>query len=197
MTEVVVTEPPARSGRARAAWAIAALMTLVAVVLAVLLVTDDSDGLAEHRQVRRVAGQFGEALLTYEYADLDANRRQVLALATGGFEESYADTFEQGLAAFIRERKANSRGTVTDVFLSEVDEGTAEAMVVADVDIVTSAGTRTFNDVYFKLELVEVGGTWKVDDVVILNFTLSGDGGLPAGSTTTSAPASTSTTAAS
>ena len=164
---------------------------LAAIVLAVVAAGAGDDGESGDRQaVRRVAGQFGEALLTYDHRDLAGHRERVLVTATTSFADEYEEAFSESLSALIEETKASSTATVKDIFLSELDEGTAEAILVADLRLTGAGGPRTVSDVYFKLELVRIDGEWKVDDVVspnFSNFDVTGDGSTTRSTTSTTA----------
>jgi hypothetical protein len=185
-------DPPAprRSPALILAVTLAVLLALAVAVLAVLLAGSDED----ERQVelRRAAGRFGEALVTYDFDDPEAHRDTVLELSTGSFSEEYEDAFDAGLGQLITEVEAVSKGTVKDVYLSELGEADAQAIVVLDVEITGVAGPRTMRDVYIRLTFVEVAGEWKVDQVIDLNFATGGTTPTTT-STTPSAPESTTT----
>jgi len=174
--------PPAVSGRGPfiVAVSLAVLFAVAAAILAVLLAGQGDDG---SERLRETAGRFGEALVSYDYHDPEAHRDTVLGFATGSFRDEYEAAFDQGLAKVITEVKAVSRGHVKDVYLSAVDEDRAQAIVVVDIDHEGSGGPNTLYDVYFRLTLVKVGGSWKVDQVTDLNF--DGGGGTAPGSSTT------------
>lgn len=151
------------------AWSLAAALAILAVVLGLLLVGDDaSDGAAG--DLRQTAGQFGEALVTYDYRDPDAHRDAVLSFSTGSFREEYEDAFDQGLSQIITEVEAVSTGFVKEVYLSEIDDGQASAVVVVDIEHDGTAGPRTIYDVYFRLTMVRIDDEWRVDQVTDLSF---------------------------
>jgi Mce-associated membrane protein len=180
----------AGGGRSAALILVTSLAVALAVsvaVLAVLLAGDD-DGPDRVDEVRRAAGTFGEALLTYDHRDPEAHRDQVLSLSTGSFREEYEDAFDEGLGPVISGAEAVSRGVAKDVYVSELGEADAQAIVVLDVDVTGIAGPRTLRDFYVRLTFVEVQGEWKVDQVTDLNF----DPGA-ASTPTTGAPDSTTT----
>lgn len=171
---------------------LAVVFAAAAAVLGVLLAQQGDDG--ELDDLRQTAGRFGAALVTYDYHDPDAHRDAVLAFATGSFREEYQDAFDQGLAQVITEVQAVSTGYVKDVYLSAVDEERAQAIVVVDIEHEGTSGPNTLYDVYFRLTLVDVDGTWKVDQVTDLNFDTGGAGtGSTDGSVTTDTTASTTT----
>ncbi|MDP1820700.1 MAG: hypothetical protein Q8K58_12545 [Acidimicrobiales bacterium] len=168
---------------------LAVLFGVAAAVLGVLAAGND-DGAGGSDSLRSAAGAVGEALLTYDFNDPDAHRDGVLALATGSFRGEYEDAFDQGLAQLITEVQATSRGFVKEVYVSEIDEERAEAVVVADVERDGAGGPRTLFDIYVLLTFVRVDGEWKVDQVTDLNFAEAGaDPGATA--TPTTAPAAT------
>jgi Mce-associated membrane protein len=180
-------EPPRRSAALILAITLAVLFGIAAAVLGVLA-ADRDDGDPRQEDVRRTAGEFAEALVTYDYRDPDVHRDAVLALSTGSFRDEYEDAFEQGLARVITEAEATSTGTVKDIYLSELDEERAQAIVVVDIEHTGTGGPRTLFDVYMKLTFVEVDGDWKVDQVEDLNF----DAGSAPTSTTVPASSTTS-----
>lgn len=186
---------PGRAGLVLA-WTAVALLGVLALVLGVLLVNAEGSDDAE-ADLRRTAGQFGEALVTYDHRDPDAHRDTVLGYATGSFREEYEDAFDQGLSQIITEVEAVSSGFVKDVYLTEVDRGQASAVVVVDIEHDGTAGPRTIYDIYFRLTMVLVEDEWKVDQVTDLSFGSGPAAGPDAapdvttdttGSTTTSVP---------
>ena len=173
---------PARSPALVLAVTLAVVLGVAAVVLGLLVASDDG-GDEREASLRRAAGAVGEALLTYDFEDPEAHRDAVLALATGSFRSEYEDAFDQGLGELITEVQATSEGFVKEVYVSEIDEERAEAIVVTDVTRDGPGGPRTLYDIYVLLTFVEVDGDWKVDQVTDLNFDTEGapDGSDPAG----------------
>jgi Mce-associated membrane protein len=167
-------EPPRRSR-----WPMAcAALFLVALGLAALAATQRSalEGeRGDRRQIEQVSGEVATALLTYDYQHLDVSRDRVLQRSTGKFRKEYEAAFESSLKTLLTETKATSRGTVKDIYLSRVEDGTASALVVANAVADGTAGKRVTVDSYFRLDLVKVGGRWRVDGVTDLTFGGSGE----------------------
>ena len=182
--------PGAASSRSAAFVLVTSLAVALAVAVAVLavLLAGDDEGSDRAEEVRRAAGTFGEALLTYDYKDPEAHRDKVLSLSTGSFRQEYEDAFDAGLGPVISGAEAVATGVAKDVYVSELGEADAQAIVVLDVEVTGIAGPRTLRDFYIRLTFVEVKGEWKVDDVTDLNF----DPGA-ATTSTTGAPESTTT----
>ena len=167
-----MSDDPTGPRRSPAFILVTSLAVALAVAVAVLavLLAGDEESAGRIEEVRRAAGTFGEALVTYDYHDPEAHRDAVLALSTGSFRDEYQDAFEQGLSEVITEVEAVSTGFATDIYVSELGEADAQAIVVLDVEVTGVAGPRTQRDLYIRLTFVEVGGEWKVDQVTDLNF---------------------------
>lgn len=189
----LVTGPARRSPALVLAVTLAVVFAVAAAVLGVLA-AGRGGGDERLEEVRQSAGRFGEALVTYDYRDPDAHRSAVLALSTGSFRQEYEDAFDQGLAQIITEVEATSEGFVKDIYVSELDEERAQAIVVVDIEHSGAGGPQTLYDVYFRLTFVAVDGTWKVDQVTDLNFDSGAAPTDPTGTTTsTTAPPSATT----
>lgn len=186
--------PGARTEPSRTALILAVTLAVVfaatSVVLGVLLAGAGDD--TDLDELRRTAGRFGEALVSYDYRDPDAHRDAVLSFATGSFREEYEDAFDRGLGKIITEVEAVSAGFVKDVYVTSVDEERAQAIVVVDIEHDGTGGASTLFDLYFRLTMVRVGGGWKVDQVTDLNFDAAA-GPSPEAGVTTDTTASTST----
>jgi Mce-associated membrane protein len=176
--------PPARPPALVLAISLAVVFGVLAAVFGVLAVRGD-DGEGEGTtSLRRAAGEMAEAFFTWDHRDLDAHRDRVLALATGSFRSEYEDQFDASIRDVITTAESTSQAFVKDVYVSEIDEERAEAVVVVDLEQDGVAGPRTQTDIYVVITFVEVDGQWKVDDVTD-PFPV---GGLPGGATTSSVP---------
>ena len=191
--DVDAGDPSPASRRVRglliACVALFALSVGLGILTAVLASKLDRE-VATRDDVEETAGRFATALLTYHHEALDRSKQAVLDLSTGKFRREYEQAFNGGLDVLITETKATSEGTVTDVFVSDVEDDTATAIVVVDVRVSGTAGERRGASSYIQLELVRVAGRWRVDGVTNLNF---GQNGTPTGvpstpETTTTAP---------
>ena len=132
-----------------------------------------------------VAGRFGQALLSYDYTDLEATKRRVRAEATPRwFRNEFERAFSGGLDVLLRETQGRSRATVIDVFVSDIEDDGTSAIVALRAEAEGVSGRQPLSDSYLQLDLVKVDGHWKVDQVTNLNF---GQSPSPA-ATPTSAP---------
>jgi hypothetical protein len=187
---------PARArGIPRPTTAIAGLCAL-ALVLALVALQQHTQLQRERNQTRdikQVSGQLIGALTTYDYQHLSDWQKAVLAHATGSFRNGFNDRFpsvEKLLAA--THNRATS--TVQGIFVSDVQSGRANTVVIVNVIVTGLTGTRQFGS-YDKLTVLKVNGQWQVDDIETLNFDpttgTSTQGGSQSGSSATSVPAPT------
>lgn len=172
-----VTEPEAESApvtrgsrRLVAACVVLFVLSVALASLAAVLASRLESERGRRNDVEEAAGRFATALLTYNHDNLDQAKQRVLALSTGTFREEYERAFAGGLDVLIKETKATSAGTVTDIFIGPVDDDTAKAIVVANATTEGTTGTRRSVASYIQLVLVHVGGDWRVDGVTNLNF---------------------------
>ena len=68
-----------------------------------------------------------------------------------------------------------------EVYLADVDEATAHAIVVVDQQVNSSQAIRSVRDSHLKISLVKEKGSWKIHDVTTLGaasedqYSLDGD----------------------
>ncbi|MDP4508522.1 hypothetical protein [Nonomuraea turcica] len=167
-----------RVTRARIVGALAAMLVAAVAATAVLqwvaaAQADDARTKLEAERALRLevsgaASAFSKALLSYDYRDLQTTRATLTAQATGDFLTTYDTAFGGAMAQVIVKLKAVSQATVREVYLADVDEVTAHAIVVVDQQVNTSEAIRSVKDSHLKIALVKDKGTWKVHDVTVL-----------------------------
>ncbi|MDQ1373365.1 MAG: Mce-associated rane protein [Actinomycetota bacterium] len=153
-----------------------------------------SNDRGERQQVQDVGARFATSFVTYDYRNLDASLQRIKADATTKFANEYERLFQTSVKTLITETQAQSKGTVTDVFLGPVQGQSATVLTVVNVERQGKAGRVPVAGTYLELDLVKSSGRWRVDNVTAINFTQSG-GAAPA-SGAPAAPASTTTTVA-
>ncbi|MFI6987035.1 hypothetical protein [Nonomuraea wenchangensis] len=119
-------------------------------------------------EVSGAASAFSTSLLSYDYRDLQSTRSTLSAQATGDFLTTYDTAFGGAMAQVIVKLKAVAQATVREVYLADVDEATAHAIVVVDQQVNTSEAIRSVKDSHLKIALVKEKGVWKVRDVTVL-----------------------------
>ncbi|OLT11994.1 hypothetical protein BJF79_04160 [Actinomadura sp. CNU-125] len=120
---------------------------------------------AARSAVKEQAGEFGQALLSYDHEHLQDARNRVLSLASEDFAKTYDVAFTGGLEGVITKLKADASATVRAVYLGDVDESTARAIVVMDSEVRSSAGTRRVLGSHLDMRLTLKDGQWRVTEV--------------------------------
>jgi hypothetical protein len=185
---VPIAAPPAGPSRGRATVAIGIAVLTLATALAVWGGTKyaaTARQLDDITSVRRVAGQFGAAALTYDYKDLKPFEQRMRANATGTFRRQLGDGLT-GLETLIREAKSQSEATVKQIYVGEVEAHAASAVVEVEARAKNGdAAVRTLPAAFIELQLVKAGGHWLIDGVSTLDLGQAVSG-TSAGGTTTS-----------
>lgn len=119
-------------------------------------------------EVAGAASSFGRSLLSYDYQDLQTTRSTLMAQATGDFLATYDEAFGGVMEQVIIKLQAVSQANVREVYLSDVDEGTAHAIVVVDQQVKTKEAIKTVRDSHLKISLVKEKGAWKINEVTVL-----------------------------
>ena len=141
----------------------------------------------ERREVRATASTMVSALTTYDYTNLDASRNKVLALSTGRFKQEYDNGF-QPLRQLLTQTQAKSTGTVRKVFLGDISDGSAEAIVIADQVVTGTTGSRPLAGQQLTVTLVKTGGKWKVDGLSVDATATGGGTATPGATSPTTSP---------
>lgn len=189
-SEAVEPAPETKKPRNRAVLlaVVLGLVALLAAAAAASYASTLNSERNEEQDVREVSGRFAAALLTYDFEDLDAAKKRVLDLSTGKFRREYEQAFDGGLDKLFRETQARSAGTVTDVFIGEIEDGSVTTIAVVDAVAKGSVGSRRLVSSFVELQLVKVGGKWRVDGVTNLNLGATPASTPGAAATTTTAP---------
>lgn len=179
----------AERARARRPWVVAAAILLIAATFLGVLASRYHSQLTAERDERRaaeeVAARFATAFVTYDYRNLDASLARIKGDATTKFANQYQKLFQTGVKTLITETQAQSKGTVTDVFLQDVGDDAATALTVVNVARQGKGGRIPVAGTYLELDLVKQSGRWKVDNVTAINFTQSTAGPAAPNATTT------------
>ena len=170
--------PPSRTlTRSLAVLAILFFVTTVALGIVAASVYNSLHHERDDRdEVRRAASTFAGRLLTFDYRKPDQLQKAVRAMSTDRFAREYDRAFP-GLKELITAGETRSDGSVTDVYLGDVDSNSATVIAVVNTKTTGKAGPRT-GDFYMELDMAKASGRWKVDGFTNLNFS---GGGTPTG----------------
>lgn len=120
-------------------------------------------------QVLQTAQRFLVLLTTYNSTTLEQQRARVLGLATGQFKSQYEQLTGTEFLAALRERQADSKGTIVRLAVTDVNGDDASVLGLVEVSI-TNKDLRTPKDErnVIDLSLVHTRSGWRIDAVVIL-----------------------------
>lgn len=147
----------------------------------------------DRREASSVASAFASATLSYDHRDLEGSVSAVTDLATAEYAETYQTAFFEELQPVVDEMRARGTVNVRDVYLSEISDDTATAVVSFDAVIRSTIGTRRLSGSYVRIDLVKEASGWKADELTFLATTQEGldpaAGSTGTGTTATTAPA--------
>lgn len=175
--EEVTAAAPARRGRSWRGAVIGVVAALVVLALAAstwswIRANGEAERLGAERALRvevsGAAAAFGKALLSYDYQDLQTTRSTLMAQATGDFLATYDEAFGGVMEQVIIKLQAVSQASVREVYLADVDEASAHAIVVVDQQVKTSEAIKTVRDSHLKISLLKEKGVWKINEVTVL-----------------------------
>jgi Mce-associated membrane protein len=161
-----VTDGPGRK-MPLAGWVALAVLAAGLVFTTTLAVIQwrRADGLRHTASVRSAAastaGQFGLALFTYDYTDLQGAKARVLRFATARYAKGYETTSPREQATIVQ-LKARESATVTGVFLTDVVRDRVAGVAIVKATLQSTAGARSSVS-YLDVALVRQGTAWKVD----------------------------------
>ncbi|MGH9136386.1 MAG: hypothetical protein ACRD0G_04970 [Acidimicrobiales bacterium] len=157
-------------------WVLAGILLLTTVGMAagVAVFKSDRDDLAavdeEIRDVRELASRFADTLLSFDAANADAIHDDIIAMSippfTDQFEEAFGETGVMRQA--FEQMQATAQTTIKDIFVGEIDEETATAIVVYDRLLIGPSTTVPERNIYLRLIMTRVDGEWRVSDVINL-----------------------------
>jgi Mce-associated membrane protein len=147
---------------------IAAVLVLVilagAAVTAVLVSkrADIESRLDARRTVAQVAERFTVQFNTYQPDDVDGYTESVQQMLSTSAKQAF-DNRLSDITKLITSTKLESDGQVLASGVSSLDQDSAEVLVVADAQTDSTAGA-TQRHFRWEISLVQVDGTWLVDD---------------------------------
>ncbi|MGH9186369.1 MAG: hypothetical protein ACRD0U_11235, partial [Acidimicrobiales bacterium] len=171
-------EPPSLDGprdrTGRGPWLVAgaaALVAVLAVGLAVIYLRKADDARAERDAERddrseaaQVAGQFVQALLTYDSDDPTASIDELESLATDEYREQIEDPRDAIVPDTGEGEDAAIVSQVDGVYIRDADADAVEAVGTV-TSIFTAGGQSLPVGWYVRLELKRQGDEWRVDKV--------------------------------
>lgn len=163
------------------AWSVAAVMTVLALLLAVMWAPLYTADRARDR-VRAAAEQLVLHLTTFEGATIDEWVQETQRRATDQYAEEVNTLFDPELRAALRDAEAKSVGRLVNLFVQDVDGDDATVFAVVRQTITNARAPQPVEDeLRMQLSLVREGGMWKAARVEVLGPQGSGQGPAPSG----------------
>lgn len=162
----------------------AGVFAVIALVLVVVIVRDrpkSSD--AERTTISTTAARAAEAISSLDANDDGTFLRTLQELGTDPVVAQYQQFSSAAKEVMTHTKLQSIRGRSQQVWVGDL--GGSQVSAIVRLDVVTVGETTRVNpDQYVEVSLAKLDGAWKVDNIQILNVSLSS--GLPGvGSTTT------------
>ena len=188
--------PPSGPSRKafRVAAAVAALGLAGTLVFGILYVTKSS-GQVQDPAVLSASRAFLTDFFNFTPKTVDTDFNAVTAMATGQFSSQANQFFNSNIRKALETADASSRGSVRYLAVQQEGNpaGTASVYAVVDQTYANNKITSIQSDVVrLVADLQQVGGTWKISDVTVLEgatpASASGNSGSGSGSAGSSVP---------
>lgn len=170
-----VTQQPVAPQRNRWRTAALALAVVVALCLGVIgflsiQLSRATSASQEEEAVEAAVRRFAVELTTYDHTTVTKDIDQVLALSTGSFQKEYkdvlgGDTFAEALV----KAKGMSKGEVMSVYVTDLTDDRAEAIVVLDQTVTNAEDTAPKTERRrLEVTMVKTTSGWKTDRVSVI-----------------------------
>lgn len=146
-------------------------------------------------QARASARSFLVDLTNFDAKTVDADFGAISGMATGNFATQAQRFFNSSIRQELQKALASSRGQIRELYVQSYGGGSASVYAVVDQLYVNNKITSPQTDVLrIVVNLGQVGGTWKVSDVTVLQGPSLASGTSSAPGTGAPATATGSTT---
>ncbi len=167
---------------------VAALGVLGTLIFGVLYATQ-SNSSAQNPAVNQSAQAFLTDFFNFNAKTVDADFTAVTNMATGPFATQAKQFFNTSIRQALEKALAESRGQTRALYVQSETADAATLYAVVDQTYVNNKITTPQADVVrLVINLANVGGTWKISDVTVLEGATPESAGSPSGSTGSSVP---------
>jgi len=155
----------------------AGVFALLAIAMVAIVVSDrssaDTGSNSDRTEISTTAARVAEAITAVDPTGNGTLAATVQQLGTAPVISQY-DEISDAMRKVMGPLKLQSiRGTVKEVYVGDI--GNSEAKVIVRLDLVyVGENTRVIPDQYLDMSLAKLDGTWKVDNVQVLNVALAG-----------------------
>jgi Mce-associated membrane protein len=145
------------------------ILLVAAVLVESVLLFRTGSGERARTEAFDTSRRFLVRLTTYNSSTLDAQRREVLELATGRFRTEYTQLTGPDFIAALRDRQADSKGTVSRLAVTSLEGDNASVLAIVEVSVTNKdLPAPNVERNVIELSLVRTGSGWRVDAVSIL-----------------------------
>ena len=166
--------------RRRLAWILLAIVTVVAVVFAVLWWGYQSEERSRD-EIESVAHDFIDALTNFSADTIEDDVEEIQSYAVGGFADEVDRFFGEEAVAAIQEADATSEGEIEGLFVQTIGDSSASVFALVSETVTNASLEESQTDTLrLEVELIETTSGWKVENVEVLQ---APGGGLLGGGT--------------
>ena len=190
----------ARRGRARSAPAqptrrsfrivsVLAIVGLLGTLVFGILYATKSSGSGQNPAVTSAAQTFLDDFFNFNAKSVDTDFNAITDMATGQFSTQAKQFFNSSIRTELEQALAESRGQIRALYVQSETPTTATVYAVIDQTYVNNKITTPQADVVrLVVNLENVGGTWKISDVTVLEGASPASAGTASGSSGSNVP---------
>ncbi len=168
---------------------IATLGVLGTLVFGVLFATHGSSSSSQNPAVNQAAQAFLTDFFNFNAKTVDTDFTAVTNMATGQFATQAKQFFNTSIRQALEKALAESRGQTRALYVQSESANAATLYAVVDQTYVNNKITTPQADVVrLVISLQNLGGTWKISNVTVLEGATPGSAGSPSGSAGSSVP---------
>jgi hypothetical protein len=190
----------ARRGRARSASvsptrrsfrivSVLAIVGLLGTLVFGILYATKSSGSGQNPAVTSAAQTFLEDFFNFNAKSVDTDFSAITDMATGQFSTQAKQFFNSSIRTELEQALAESRGQIRALYVQSETPTTAAVYAVIDQTYVNNKITSPEADVVrLVVNLENVGGTWKISNVTVLEGASPASEGTASGSSGSNVP---------
>ena len=190
----------ARRGRERSAPAqptrrsfrivsVLAVVGLLGTLVFGILYATKSSGSGQNPAVTSAAQTFLDDFFNFNAKSVDTDFNAITDMATGQFSTQAKQFFNSSIRTELEQALAESRGQIRALYVQSETPTTATVYAVIDQTYVNNKITTPQADVVrLVVNLENVGGTWKISDVTVLEGASPASAGTASGSSGSNVP---------
>ncbi len=154
-----------------------------------ILYATKSSGSGQNPAVTSAAQTFLDDFFNFNAKSVDTDFNAITDMATGQFSTQAKQFFNSSIRTELEQALAESRGQIRALYVQSETPTTATVYAVIDQTYVNNKITTPQADVVrLVVNLENVGGTWKISDVTVLEGASPASAGTASGSSGSNVP---------